>query len=222
MLLLSRELRFCLLFWLAGASSLRAQQVMPAWLDQYTPAATINFNTAGATQDHQGNLWFATNDGVVRFDGQHFKVYHDPILKQGDDYFHVVPSPDGRIWCKQGRGGALSYIDPQQARIIRIPDTTRVVREFLAVRNSNYLFAASDSTLWIGQRGRGLLHFNPRTYAVDEVFSQEGEGVRWITQDRQGTIWFTTNRAVYAYQPLNGQLKRYHQGLGSPTASPKS
>lgn len=218
---LGRILRFWLLFFLLKGSSLMAQQIMPTWLAQYTPAATINFNTAGATQDHQGNLWFATNDGVVRFDGQHFKVYHDPVLNQGDDYFHVVPSPDGRIWCKMGRGGTLSYIDPQQDRIIRIPDSARVIRNYLAVRNSNYLFAAADSTLWIGQRGRGLLHFNPRTYTVDEVFSQQGEGVRWITQDRQGAIWFTTNRAVYAYKPLNGQLKRYQQGLGSPAASPE-
>lgn len=177
---------------------------MPARLEQYTPPASINFNTLGATQDHRGNLWFATNDGVVRFDGRHFKVFHDPVLEQGDDYFHVVPSPDGRIWCKLGRGDVLSYIDTQQDKIIRIPDTSRVVRDFLAVRRSNYLFAAADSTLWIGQRGTGLLHFNPRTYAVEQVFSQEGEGVRWITQDRQGTIWFTTNQAVYSFDPPPG------------------
>ncbi|RAJ92992.1 signal transduction histidine kinase [Larkinella arboricola] len=209
-------LRNCLLFALLSGASLRAQQIMPARLEQYTPPANINFNTFGATQDHRGNLWFATNDGVVRFDGRYFKVFHDPVFKQGDDYFHVVPSPDGRIWCKLGRGNGLSYIDPQQDKIIRIPDTTRVVREFLAVRSSNYLFAAADSTLWIGQRGTGLLHFNPRTYAVEQVFSQEGEGVRWITQDRQGTIWFTTNLAVYAYDPPTRRLKRYREGLGPP------
>ncbi|MFD1140946.1 ATP-binding protein [Larkinella insperata] len=202
-------------------SSLWAQQVMPTLLEQHAPPPTINFNIAGATQDQRGNLWLATNDGVVRFDGQHFKVYHDPVLGQGDDYFHVVPSPDGRIWCKQGRGGVLSYIDPRQDRIVRIPDTARVVRVFLSARKSNYLFAARDSTLWIGQRGQGLLHFNPRTYAVEEVFSQPGEGVRWITQDRQGTIWFTTNRAVYAYQPRSRHLRRYQQGLGPATPSPE-
>ncbi|MGM9510763.1 ATP-binding protein [Larkinella sp. GY13] len=200
--------------------SLRAQQVMPARIAQYTPPATINFNTTGATQDRRGHLWFSTNDGIVRFDGQQFRAYHDPVLKQGDDYFHVVPSPDGRIWCKLGRGEVLSYIDPDQDKIIRIPDSSRVIREFLTIRKSNYLFAAADSTLWIGQRGRGLLHFNPRTYAVDEVFSREGEGVRWITEDRRGTIWFTTSRAVYAYHPRTRHLKRYQQGLGSPVPSP--
>ncbi|KAA9346404.1 hybrid sensor histidine kinase/response regulator transcription factor [Larkinella humicola] len=200
--------------------SLRAQQRMPARIAQYLPPATINFNTTGATQDQRGHLWFSTNDGIVRFDGRQFRAYHDPVLRQGDDYFHVVPSPDGRIWCKLGRGEVLSYIDPDQDKIIRIPDSSRVIREFLSIRKSHYLFAAADSTLWIGQRGRGLLHFNPRTYAVDEVFSNVDEGVRWITEDRRGTIWFTTSKAVYAYHPLTRHLKRYQQGLGSPVPSP--
>lgn len=200
--------------------SLRAQQLMPGRIAQFTPPPAINFNTTGATQDRLGHLWFSTNDGIVRFDGQQFRAYHDPVLRQGDDYFHVVSSPDGRIWCKLGRGEVLSYVDPEQDKIIRIPDSSRVIREFLAIRKSNYLFAAADSTLWIGQRGRGLLHFNPRTYAVDEVFSREGEGVRWITEDRRGTIWFTTSQAVYAYHPPTRHLKRYQQGLGSPVLSP--
>ncbi|UFH52789.1 histidine kinase dimerization/phospho-acceptor domain-containing protein [Spirosoma sp. KNUC1025] len=193
-----------------------AQQVMPRFVDRFSPPTGVNFNITGATEDAQGKLWFATHEGIVRFDGRQFRVYHDPVLGQGDDYFHLVPSPDGRIWCKLGRGSALSYIDPALDRIIRVPDSSRLVREYLSQWRSNYVFADAQATVWIALRRRGLIRFNPRTYAVEKVFDQPDEAARWITQDPSGTIWFTTNKAVYAYHPVSRQLKRYRDELGPP------
>ncbi|NEU70265.1 response regulator [Spirosoma agri] len=198
-----------------GASSW-AQQVIPRFVHRFRPPAGTNFNVTGAVEDAQGRLWFATNEGVVRFDGQQFRVYHDPVLGHGDDYFHLVSSPDGRIWCKLGRGSALSYIDPKLDRIIRVPDSSRLVREYLSQWRSNYVFADAQATVWIALRRRGLIRFNPRTYAVEKVFDQPDEAARWITQDPAGTIWFTTNKAVYAYNPVSRVLKRYRDELGSP------
>lgn len=192
---------------------------MPRLVRQITPPPIINFNTVGATEDDQGNLWFATNEGVVRFDGHQFRGYHDPVLRQGDDYFHVIPSPDGRIWCKLGRGSALSYVDPRLDKIVRVPDSTRLVREYLSRWRSNYLFADADTNLWIGLRTRGLIRVNTRTYAVEKVFDKAGEAVRWITQDGQGTIWFTTNQGVYAYKQASHTLKQYRNELSQPTRS---
>ncbi|WP_460978315.1 hybrid sensor histidine kinase/response regulator transcription factor [Spirosoma knui] len=209
-------MRILLLWLVLQATSSQAQQVMPRLVGKFAVPPTLNFNTVGATQDARGNLWFATNDGVVRFDGHQFKAYHDPVLRQGDDYFHVVPSPDGRIWCKLGRGSALSYIDPTLDRIVRIPDSTRLVREHLSQWRSNYVFADADAMVWIALRRRGLIRFNPRTYAVEKIFDQPDEAARWITQDRAGTIWFTTSKAVYAYNPTSRALKRYRNELGSP------
>ena len=192
---------------------------MPRLVGQITPPPTINFNTVGATEDAQGNLWFATNEGVVRFDGRQFRVYHDPVLRQGDDYFHVIPSPDGRIWCKLGRGSALSYVDPRLDRLVRVPDSTRLVREYLSRWRSNYLFADADANLWIGLRTRGLIRVNTHTYAVEKVFDKAGEAVRWITQDGQGTIWFTTNQGVYAHNQASHTLKQYRHEPDQPTRS---
>ncbi|MBD2755200.1 hybrid sensor histidine kinase/response regulator transcription factor [Spirosoma validum] len=211
-----------LLYVMFMASCLQAQQVMPRFVRRITPPATINFNTVGVTQDARGNLWFATNEGVVRFDGRQFRVYHDPVLGQGDDYFHVIPSPDGRIWCKLGRGSVLSYVDPHLDRIVRVPDSSRLVRDYLSQWRSNYVFADADAKLWIGLRRRGLVRFDPRTYAVEKVFDKEGEAVRWITQDRQGNIWFTTNDGVYAYHPNSGLLKHYRDELGAPDRRPNN
>ncbi|QMW04932.1 ATP-binding protein [Spirosoma foliorum] len=189
----------------------QAQQVMPAFIRQIPVPSTINFNTVDATQDARGNLWFATQEGVVRFDGRQFRAYHDPVLRQGDDYFHVVPSPDGRIWCKQGRGSILSYINSKEDKIVRVPDSSRLVRDYLVPWRSNYLFADADANLWIGLRQKGLIRFNPRTYAIEPIFDREGEAVRRLTQDQQGIIWFTTNEAVYAYNPVSRALKRYRE-----------
>ena len=196
-----------LLAWLTGGQLL-AQQLMPKLIRQIGETPGISLKTNAIKEDKQGRLWLATHNGLVRFDGRRFRVFHDPLLRQGDYYYHCVFSPDGRIWLKQDEGYALPYFDPQRQQIRRVADTTRLVRQYLARYGCHYVFADDQATLWIGLRGQGMLHFNPRTGAVDHVFTQKAN-VRWITQDRQGRIWFTSDQGLYVYHPVTTSLTVY-------------
>ncbi len=195
-----------------------AQQVLPRLLRQMTETPGVNLKTLGMAEDRRSSLWLATQDGVARLENGSFRVFHDPILRSGDDYYHVVPSPDGRLWLKQGRGHALSYFDDPTEQIVRLSDTTRLVRQFLKPGGCHYVFADRDANVWIGTRKNGLLWFNPRTGAVDSVFSEKTQ-VNWIDQDQQGTIWFTTRWGVASLDPRTRQLRRYAHDPAHPDAS---
>lgn len=213
-----RLLLLCpLLLHLAGRPLL-AQQVMPRLLSQISKPSGVNQTTDSMVEDEKGNLWLATDNGVVRYDGQRFKVYHDPQLRQGDSYFHVISSPDGRIWCKPNGGNFLSCIDPKLDRIVRVPDTSALIRQYLAVVGYDYVFADAEGNLWIGQQG-GLLKVNPRTFAVEPIIQEARQEVNWITQDRRGIIWLATIQGVYAYDDRSRQLTRYANDPQQPTTS---
>ena len=61
-------------------------------------------------QDEKGFLWFATDNGIVKFDGKEMKTFHledgltDPVV------FEFQPDPEGRIWFRTF-SGKLSYIE---------------------------------------------------------------------------------------------------------------
>ena len=102
------------LAWLSGGPLL-AQQLMPKLIRQIGETHGINLKTNAIKEDKQGRLWLATHNGLVQFDGQRFRVFHDPLLKQGDYYYHCVFSPDGRIWLKQDESYALGHLDTVRA-----------------------------------------------------------------------------------------------------------
>ena len=206
-----------MLAWLTGGQLL-AQQLMPRLIRQIGETPGINLKTNAIKENKQGRLWLATHNGLVQFDGQRFRVFHDAALKQGDYYYHCVFSPDGRIWLKQDEGYALPYFDPGRQQIRRVADTTRLVRHYLAKYGCHYVFADGQANVWIGLRGQGLLRFNPRTGAVDHVFTQKAN-VRWIAQDRQGRIWFTSDQGLYAYHPVTTRLTPYRPNPQHPATS---
>ncbi|WP_460995546.1 ATP-binding protein [Spirosoma harenae] len=203
---------------LLTSGHLLAQQVMPRLIRQIGETPGISLKTNEIEEDKQGRLWMATHNGLVQFDGKQFRVFHDPALKQGDYYYHCVFSPDGRIWLKQDEGYALPYFDPQRQQIRRVADTTRLIRDYLAKYGCHYLFADTQANLWIGLRGQGMIRFNPRTGVVDHVFNQKAN-VRWITQDKQGRIWFTSDQGLYVYHPITASLTAYRPDPQHPTTS---
>ncbi|QKZ12648.1 ATP-binding protein [Spirosoma sp. KUDC1026] len=182
---------------------------MPRLLRQFDEKPGLSLTALGMTQDTQGHLWMATINGIVRYQGGQFRVFHDPVLKEGDYYYQLVSSVDGRIWLKQGSGLSLAYVDTRQQRIVRLPDSTRVVRDYLARYGSHYLFTDAQASLWIGLKDHGLLKLNPRTLAVKHIVDQ-GLDIRSITQDRQGVIYFATSKqGLFAYNPQTEQLTNY-------------
>lgn len=67
----------------------------------------------GLTQDHQGIMWFATNDGLNKYDGYHFTIYHhkrsdfnSPVSEDMGCLF--VDSRD-RIWIGYNGKGTDIY-----------------------------------------------------------------------------------------------------------------
>ncbi|NEU66297.1 ATP-binding protein [Spirosoma agri] len=197
-------------FWLnlvAGFSE--AQLLVPRLLRQFDEKRGLSLTAPGMTQDAQGRLWLASTNGIVCFDGSGFRVFHDPVMKEGDYYYHLMASPDGRIWFKMSSGFSLSYIDTRQSRLVRVADTTRLVRAYLAKYGSHSFFADAQANLWIGLQQHGLLKVNPRTLAVEHLIDQ-GLDVRFITQDRRGVVYFTTaKQGLFAYNPQTGVLTNY-------------
>lgn len=88
----------------------------------------LSNNTVFSTaQDKQGFMWFGTKEGLNRFDGYRFKLYHldDNAEQTLDLIYNIYPDKRGTLWIGSQKG--LYYFDAANEKLRRFNDTLREV-----------------------------------------------------------------------------------------------
>ncbi len=148
-------------------------------------------------QDSRGFIWFATRDGLNRYDGRDFKVFkhvRDDTSSLSNNFTRrIIEDSDGFLWVCTKNG--LNRFDPDTERFQRyynLPGNGN------SLSSNNVLRVCQDKSglLWIGTWGGGLNSLDVSTrrfkrYHVelaDSVF-ERGNIINSIYEDRKGTIW---------------------------------
>ncbi|WP_457565454.1 ligand-binding sensor domain-containing protein, partial [Caldithrix abyssi] len=73
------------------------------------------------TQDHQGFIWIATEDGLNRYDGFNFKIFKNIPGNSSSLFYNgincVYVSKDGLVWTG-GQNGGLGRFDAQSETFV--------------------------------------------------------------------------------------------------------
>ncbi|MCS6995237.1 MAG: diguanylate cyclase [Anaerolineales bacterium] len=184
------------------------------------PSGTV----LGVLQDRQGFMWFATADGLARYDGYEFKTYrHDPENPNSlthNNTFALLQSRDGLIWVGTDPGG-LNVYDPQT-------DTFRVYRhdpqDPYSLPNDSVwsLLEAQDGSIWVGTRnGLGRLdrqtgRFKNYLHDPNNPRSLAWPVVQRLYQDRAGTLWVGTRSGLQRYNPQTDDFTTFKNDSANP------
>ena len=118
------------------------------------------------TQDSTGYLWFATADGVDRYDGYQFKHYDINRMNRsgrgGSTIFKLYLSSNNEVWVSH-RGGLHRY-NPQTDRFDHLAELPIISFEpIVSILHSNQKHA------WVITSHEGLLQFDIQTGAKIRV-----------------------------------------------------
>jgi len=104
----SLSIALTLLLTLAATTNAIAQN----WMDTWTTDNGLPQNSVtGLTQTPDGYIWFTTNDGLVRFDGVHFKVFNKSNTPEitTNRMSATFTDKSGKLWVHTEDGGTLFY-----------------------------------------------------------------------------------------------------------------
>ena len=186
----------------------------------------LNYDVLGIVQDDKGFMWFATLDGLNRYDGYNLKVYRqDPEVSDSlsDNPIRVVyEDRTGVLWIGTFSGG-LNRFD-------RDTETFTHYQHNPADPNSlsndgiRSIYQDRTGTLWIGTNGGGLNRFdseteqfthyqhdpdNPRSLGHDVIFV--------INEDRAGVLWIgTEGGGLNRFDRKNETFIRYQNNPDDP------
>ena len=164
-------------------------------------------------QDRRGFMWFATRDGLNRYDGYTFVVYkhdpNDPGSLNSNFLQDLMEDDRGNLWVATNTG--VNRFDPTTERCIRYlhdPDNPAT----LGGASVKSVAQDGHGNLWFGTEDSGLDRLDPRlgTFTHHRNDS-EGRFVGRITQvieDRHGDIWFTGERGLFQLDQQTGQVTR--------------
>ncbi len=162
-------------------------------------------------QDRRGFMWFATRDGLNRYDGNAFVVYksnpNDPGSLSSNFIQGLLEDDHGYLWVATNTG--VNRFDPTTERCTRyLHDTSSAG----SIGGASVKSIAQDSRgyLWFGTEDGGLDKLDPAT-GIFTHYRNDSDGrfvgrITQVIEDRHKEIWFVGERGLFHLNQQTGQI----------------
>lgn len=170
----------------------------------YDAADGLAENFVGTVcRDGEGNIWFGTESGVSRYDGESFTTFTTQDGLAHNSVYGIFPDREGCIWFSTMGGGVSRYDG--------VAFTTYTTLDGLAHNRILPISQDFDGNLWFGASSfdpavGGTSRYDGRefiTFTTDDGLAQNT--VASIFQDSKGYLWFGTGGLTFE----GGGVSRY-------------
>ncbi len=140
-------------------------------------------------QDRQGNIWLASNEGIIRYDGKSFTTLTDTLSPVR--FFSVLEDRKGNFWFASFGSGVYHYDGKSLQNF--------TTRQGLVSNEIVCMYEDKAGTIWFGARG-GVSRYGGKSF--QNFTTKEGlpdDEVNAILEDKKGKLWFGTRGSACTY-----------------------
>ena len=157
-------------------------------------------------QDQQGFMWFATSDGLNKYDGYGFTVYRANADRPGQPFVNtsinaLYEDRTQRLWVLTDAG--LHYVNKRTGRLI-----PHLIRGHQAEQWNKQLAMVEDhqGMLWLSTYA-GLVRYDVQNHCFTLYPSPQPDVVvKHVIEDRQHRLWVATSHGLYAFNQQTGHF----------------
>ncbi|WP_420150446.1 two-component regulator propeller domain-containing protein [Spirosoma sp.] len=192
---------FILLLWVGAAGMLRGQNIRqsntPYFLEHLSQEKGLSQGTAYAIAQYDGFMWFATQDGLNRFDGYGFNVFRPGGKRSltNSIVLSLLADSKGRFWV--GTGGGLNLYDKTNEQFDKIGDFLGRSHMLDSV-SVEKLIEDKRGNIWAMTDERGLFRIDPRTRQTTTYLANDNT-LYGFCLSPEGKLFLSTYQAVYQY-----------------------
>lgn len=214
---LGRILWLCLFSTLAGNAQVKNLGIVQGLSSNYV---------LSISQDHRGLLWFATEDGLNRFNGNSFQVYRkSPNGMSANELNKVFTDPqENHLWIATQRAGLLRYdLGTETFKNYR---TDKNNPSSLITDDVTDISAAKDGNLWISTYHRGVDYLDKSSETFTHYNSSTVPGLpndkTWTAkEDQKGNLYIgQTNEGLSILNIKTKRVRRFKNVPGDPHSLP--
>lgn len=189
-------------------------------------------NVYGIAQDVQGFLWFATGDGLSRYDGYSLRTFRfdrdNPNSLAHNTVHAIHPGRDGVLWLGT-TGGGVDRFDPATETFTHHrhdPSSPTSLSSNSISRKG--LLEDPQGVLWVGTNDSGLNRIDLLTGAVtyfrhdpQNANSLSSNNLESVYQDSERMLWIgTADAGLNRLDPATGTITRYTSRPEDPHTLP--
>ncbi len=181
------------------------------------------------TQDKEGYLWFATQNGAVKFNGFNYKIYNNKNGLKNNIVSHIMQDKKGRIWISTKNGLSklekgkfktftkeeglfsnfiLRTFELNDGRIIistlkgtNIFDDGVILKISKKIHPIQFLIKQNGDILALGNRK--IYKFKDNNFTeIPKIYNNIVKPMTSFAEDKKGNIWISSrNFGIYKISP---------------------
>jgi ligand-binding sensor domain-containing protein/signal transduction histidine kinase len=174
------------------------------------------------TTDGKGFTWFATQDGLNRYDGREFVIFRknfdDITTPNGSRLGKVIYDDSDELWLltSGGRLEKLNVYNETFTPVKKIGSDSILLPAVSSFRKD------SRGNLWIGTEAEGLyICYNPKRKVVRYKAGSSGlagNNIEQIFEDSYKNNWVLTDKGITLFSPAGAIIKSYLCGITANSA----
>lgn len=170
-------------------------------------------------QDEQGFMWFATWNGLCRYDGYEFQTFK-PVVGDGchmvtDRIRDIDLLPNGRLLCRVDDDYFMFELHDYRFRDLtsneqqKVPEWTQKYRQSQSISNGRSMsWKDAYQTSWTLYSDGKLTYFSDDRQEVNYPLSMNFRALSFTLVDNQGNLWVLDNGCIYKFCT---DIQRTHQ-----------
>jgi len=174
-------------------------------------------------KDRHGIMWFATDNGLARYDGHNIKVYQnsdDTTSISGNIIRAVHIDDDGTFWVGTKENG-LNLFNTITGKFSRFYHDSENPKS-LSSNSINAIYRDRKGILWIATNGGGINRYD-QTENCFVSFKQKAEGtdnskniINCIYEDSSGNFWIGTKDRLFQFNRVTVEFTMFEPSRDIP------
>ena len=168
-------------------------------------------------QDNEGFIWFATEDGLNKYDGYNFTVYknsqEDKNSISDNFIWTIFEDRSGTLWIGTNSGGLCKF-DRERERFISYKNNSGDTNS-LILNNVRTICEDGEGYIWVGTEN-GLDRFDKKKnvfihykHDPNNVNSLSNNVVLAIFEDSDGDLWIGSDGGLDKFDKKNNRFFNY-------------